>query len=54
MIELAMNTIIADNRMGSHNAVIGTMVPPSEFETEKKGPEIPSKPTLDGNAPSNL
>src|SRR5439155_9903831 len=40
MIELAMNTITADSRMGSHNAVIGTMVPPSEFETEKKGPKF--------------
>jgi len=30
MIELATNTITAESRIGSHKAVMGTIVPPGE------------------------
>src|SRR5438067_1264094 len=34
MIELAMNTITAEIKIGSHNAVSGTIIPPDEVGTE--------------------
>src|ERR1700730_16414929 len=38
MIELATNTITAESRIGSHKAVIGTIVPPGKRRSAPEGP----------------
>src|SRR6266700_8038289 len=48
MIELATKTITAESRMGNHNAVMETIVPPSLLSLHGRAAEDPPKPMPDG------
>src|SRR5258708_15871948 len=48
MIELTTKTITAESRMGNHNAVMETIVPPSLLSLHGRAAEDPPKPMPDG------
>src|SRR5437667_9630609 len=47
MIELATKTITAESRIGNHNAVMETIVPPSLLSLHGRAAEDPPKPMPD-------